>query len=223
MNEKFNFLDEELAQLKKSVQTDAQKDIYNQKLAKINQKAIMRRQEINDIYNAELNNLRLALQMGKISEKEAVQCVSQLKNFTNAKLQELNYGFQSACAQCEQPLDMISPKEYFQEDLKTRNYLEPVCEFLEKNYKKLSKSELEGIKNLVGTIEKSLRDEILNENQLSAENVSYRQNLASATNLNPQSSVEKIYTLEEIKNMKPEEFRKNQQTILEQFVAHKIK
>ena len=214
---------QELAELKKLAQADIQKDTYNQKLAEINQKAILQQKMINDIYNAELNNLRMALQMGKISEREAVECVAQLKNFTNTKLQSLNYEFQNACTQCGQPLDMVSPKEYFQEDLKTRNYLEPVCEFLEKNYKKLSKSELDGIKNLVASLENSLRDEILNENQLSDENASYRRSLASATNLNPQSFAEKIYTLEEIKNMKPEEFRKNQQTILEQFVAHKIK
>ena len=94
---------------------------------------------------------------------------------------------------------------------------------MEKNYKKLSKNELDGIKNLVKVLENSLRDEILNENRLSDENEVYRANLTSATNLNPQVSAEKIFTLEEIKNMKPDEFRKNQQAILEQFVSHKIK
>ena len=214
---------QELAQLKKSAQEDAQKNSFNQQMAMLNESALAEQQRINALYNAEINNLRMALQMGKISEMEAAQCVAQLKNFTNARLQKLNYDFKNACIQCEQPLDMVSPREYFREDLKTKNYLEPVSEFLEKNYNKLSKNELEGIKNLVLTLENSLRDEILNENQLSSENTNYRNSLASATNLNPQSSAEKIYTLEEIKNMKPDEFRKNQQAILEQFVAHKIK
>ena len=71
--------------------------------------------------------------------------------------------------------------------------------------------------------ENSLREEILNENQLSKDNETYRNNLTSATNLNPQTSAEKIYTMEEVKKMKPEEFRKNQRAILEQFVSHKLK
>ena len=214
---------QELAQLKKIAQVDNQKNIYDQKIADINKKAVVKQQQIKDIYNQEMNNLRMALQLGKISTAEALKCQAELKNFVQNKLQELDYEFQNECIKCEQPLDMLSPREYFKEDLASRNYLEPVCEFLEKNYKKLSKSELEGIKNLAATLENSLRKEILNENQLSTENENYRMNLTSATNLNPKTSSEKIYTLEEIRTMKPEEFRKNQQAILEQFVAHKIK
>ena len=214
---------QELAQLKKIAQEDSQKNAYNQKIAQINEIAISRQREINDIYNQELENLKIALRFGKISENEAIRCVAQLKNFTQNKLQELNYNFKNACSQCEQPMDMVSPSEYFQDDLTSKNYLAPVCEFLEKNYKKLSKNELGEIKNLVLTLENSMRNEILNENQLQNENENYRMNLTSATNLNPQTNAEKIFTLEEIKNMKPEEFRKNQQTILEQFVSHKIK
>ena len=214
---------QELAQLKKSAQSNNQISAYNQQMADINKKAILRHEQIKNIYNQEMNNLQIALQLGKISETEAVNCAAQLKNFTQNKLQELDYDFKNACSKCEQPVDMVSPKEYFQEDLASKNYLAPVCEFLEKNYNKLSKSELDGIKNLLASLENSLRDEILSENKLSNENENDRMNLTSATTLNPQSNAEKIYTLEEIRNMKPEEFRKNQQTILEQFVAHKIK
>ncbi len=214
---------QELAQLKKSALSNTQAQNYNQQMADINKKAILRQQQIKNIYNQEMSNLQMALQLGKISEAEAVNCVAQLKNFTQNKLQELDYEFKNACSKCGQPLDMVSPRDYFKDDLATRNYFEPICEFLEKNYDKLSKSELDGIKNLVGAMETSLRDEILNENLLSSENENYRKNLTSATNLNPQTNVEKIYTLEEIRKMKPEEFRKNQQAILEQFVARKIK
>ena len=149
---------QELAQLKKFMQDDTQKNSFNQQMAMLNESALAEQQRINALYSAEINNLRMALQMGKISEIEAAQCVAQLKNFTNARLQKLNYDFKNACIQCEQPLDMISPREYFQEDLKTKNYLEPVSEFLEKNYNKIPKKELEGIKNLVLTLENSLRE-----------------------------------------------------------------
>ena len=214
---------QELAQLKKTAAAENQKSSYNMQLADINRNAIEKKRHLDNIYAREMDNLRLALQMGKITEAEAARCVGELKNFVNNKLNELNYQFQNACQNCGQPLDMVSPTEYFQEELKTKNYLSPVCEFLEKNYKKLSQKELGEIKNLVNTLENSLRDEILNENRLSAENETYRANLASATNLNPQSVAEKIFTLEEVKNMKPDEFRKNQQAILEQFVSQKIK
>ncbi|MCQ2957380.1 MAG: hypothetical protein MJ180_00595 [Candidatus Gastranaerophilales bacterium] len=62
----------------------------------------------------------------------------------------------------------------------------------------------------------------MNASKLTQDNENYRQNLSSTTNLNSNNTGEKIYTLEEIKKMKPEEFRKNQKTILEQFVARKI-
>ena len=68
-----------------------------------------------------------------------------------------------------------------------------------------------------------MREEILKEKVLNGENENYRKNLNSATNLISNSNNEKVYTLEEIKKMKPEEFRKNQKAILEQFVARKIK
>jgi len=122
-----------------------------------------------------------------------------------------------------QPLNMVSPKEFFQADMQIRNYLSPIIDFLENNYKQLPKNELESVKNLMQNLENSLREEILNETKLTQDNNNYRQNLYSTTNLNSQNFGEKIYTLEEIKKMKPDEFRKNQKTILEQFVAHKIK
>ena len=203
---------QELAQFKKEKEANTQ--LNNMQMP--NNTDVIK-QNLQNMYVNEMNNLRMALQMGKISQKEAAVFSEQLKNFVAQKLQAVNYQMQNNCA------DMVSPKDYFQNDLAAKNYLVPICEFLETNYKKLSKKELDGVKNLVENLEKSLRDEILNDSKLSLENENYRQNLNSTANLNPQKMTEKIYTLEEIKNMKPDEFRKNQQTILEQFVARKIK
>ena len=201
---------QELAQIKK------EKDNVQAIQATISNSDVIK-QNINDMYINEMANLKMALSMGKISENEAAICAAKLRNFVAQKLQTLDLQTQNSCP------DMVSPKSYFQGDLASKNYLNPICEFLETNYKKMSKKDLDGVKNLAENLEKTLREEILNDSKLSEENENYRQNLNSTANLNPQNTAEKIYTLEEIKNMKPEEFRKNQQTILEQFVARKIK
>jgi len=214
---------QELAQFKKEKELNEQKVDVQQQMNIIKKQEQIAKQNLNDMYLREMENLKMALKYGKISEKEAMNFVAQLRNFTVQKMQNLDFKYKDAYSKCGKNFDMISPKEYFQEDLLTKNYLSPICEFLEVNYKKMPKNELLGVKNLVDNLETSLRDEILNENRLAQENELYRQNLSSTTNLNPQTSAEKIYTLEEIKKMKPEEFRKNQQTILEQFTSRKIK
>jgi len=214
---------QELAKYRKTSDLNAQKNLMQQQLALLEQKSIMDKQTLNDIYAREIENLHLAVSSGKISKQEAQICLGKLENFILSGMQNASNNYKTACSQCGQQLNMLSPKEFFEEDVKTRNYLAPVSDFLESNYRQMPKSELESVKNLITSLENSLRDEILNENKLAQDNASYRQNLASTTNLNPNNISEKIYTMSEIKNMKPEDFRKNQKAILEQFVANKIK
>ena len=90
------------------------------------------------------------------------------------KLQCIASEFQKSYSKCNETLNMTSPKEFFKDDLLTRNYLEPICDFLEKNYKTMPKVELEGIKNLVAHLEKTLKEEILNEQKMLQENENYR-------------------------------------------------
>ncbi len=214
---------QELAQYKKDEALKAQKASAYGKIAELKEQAKSKEQELKEFYTNELNNLSAAFQAGKISQQEAQKFAGELKNFVQEKLIILANQFKTTCSKCGQTLDLTSPRDYFQEDLADKNYIEPICQFLEKNYKQLPKAELEGVKKLIENLEKSLRDEILNETQLNQENENYRKNLNSTTNLNPNTNMEKIYTLAEIKDMKPEEFRKNQKVILEQFAARKIK
>ncbi len=214
---------QELAQYKKAETLNEQKKSASQQINALKSQAKIQEQKIKDIYMKEMENIQLALRAGKISTQEAQIYSEQLKQFAKEKLNNLANQFNQEYSKCGQALDLTSPKEYFRNDLLIKNYLEPICEFLEKNYKRLPKSELEGVKNLIEGLEKSLREEILNETKLTQENENYRKNLNSATNLNSQNNAEKIYTLAEIKKMKPEEFRKNQKAILEQFAARKIK
>ena len=107
---------QELAQLKKTAALENQKSSYNTIIADINRSALEQKQQIENIYAKELDNLRLALQMGKITEPEAVRCVGELKNFVNNKLHELNYQFQNACLKCEQPLDLVSRQNIFRKN-----------------------------------------------------------------------------------------------------------
>ena len=214
---------QELAQYKKKEALNAQKNSVYNKIEELKNQAKLHEQQIKEFYSNEINNLYAALQSGKISQQEAQKFAEELKTFVQEKLNVVANKFKNACSQCGQTLEMTSPRDYFQEDLVDKNYIEPICQFLEKNYKQLPKTELEGVKKLIENLEKSLRDEILNETQLNQENENYRKNLNSTTNLNPNTNTEKIYTLAEIKNMKPEEFRKNQKVILEQFAARKIR
>ena len=214
---------QELAQYKKAEELNSKKALATKQITDLKKQASLEEAKLKEIFLNEQNNIQLALSAGKITKEEAQKYALQLKNFIQEKLATLNANFENSCSQCGQVLNMASPKEFFKDDLMTRNYLEPICDFLEKNYKTLPKEELEGIKNLVLHLEKTLKDEILNEKKLSQENETYRKNLTSTTNLNTQNNAQKIYTLEEIKKMKPEEFRKNQKAILEQFAAHKIK
>ena len=214
---------QELAQYKKDEAMKAQKKSAYDKIADLKEQAKSQEQELKEFYSNELNNLSAALQAGKITQQEAQKFAGELKSFVQEKLNILANQFKTACSKCGQTLDMTSPRDYFQDDLADKNYIEPICQFLEKNYKQLPKAELEGVKKLIESLEKSLRDEILSETKLNQENENYRKNLNSTTNLNPNTNTEKIYTLAEIKDMKPEEFRKNQKVILEQFAARKIK
>lgn len=214
---------QELAEYKKAQDLATQKDLAMKQIAQLKQEATNEEKKLQEMFISEKRNLALALQNGKISKEEADNYSQQLKCFMQGKLNELSEKFQKSCSQCGQSLNMTSPKEFFKNDLTTKNYLEPICEFLEKNYKTMPKAELEGIKNLVNHLEKTLKEEILNQTKLTQENENYRRNLTSTANLNSQNSAPKIFTLEEIKKMKPEEFRKNQKVILEQFASHKIK
>ncbi len=214
---------QELAEYKKLEEMQNAKTSSAKEISTLQKQAKVKEEKLKELFVKEMQNLGLALKSGKISQAEAKVCAKQLKTFIQEKMQAVGVNYKQGCEKCDKTFGMVSPKEYFHEDLKDKNYLASVSEFLEKNYKKMPKAELEGIKNLISVLETSLREEILNEKALADENVAYRQNLRSATNLNPQALVEKIYTLDEIKKMKPEEFRKNQKTILEQFASRKIK
>jgi len=214
---------QELAKYKKLNNIDVQKNLAHQQLAVLEQNAKLEQEKLNDFYAKEINNLQLALKLGKITKQEAQMHMKDLDNYMLNNMQNASNLYKMACSQCGQSLNMVSPREFFKEDLATRNYLSPITDFLENNYKQMPKSELETVKNLIVNLENSLREEILNEAKLSQDNMNYRQNLTSTANFNPNNISEKIFTLAEIKKMKPEEFRKNQQTILEQFVANKIK
>ncbi len=214
---------QELAKYKNTDNINAQKNLAQKQLSMLQKQADFENTTLNDIYAKELENLQMAVRLGKMSKFEAMKCMNDLESFVLQSMQDSNSKYKSACSKCGQPLNMVSPKEFFQEDLSARNYLNPICDFLENNYRQMPKSELESVKNLVNNLENSLRAEILNEKKLSQDNELYRQSLTSTANLNPNNVTEKIYTMEEIKKMKPEDFRKNQRSILEQFVAHKIK
>lgn len=214
---------QELAEYKKADELKAEKELAHKKISELKKQAATEENKLKEIFLNESRNLELALNSGKITNEEAKIYAEQLKSFMREKLENLASNFKNSCQQYDCTLNMTSPKEFFKDDLNSRNYLEPICDFLEKNYRTMPKSELEGIKNLINYLEKTLKQEILNESKLSQENENYRRNLTSTTNLTPKNSSQKIYTLEEIKKMKPDEFRKNQKVILEQFAAHKIK
>lgn len=214
---------QELAKYKKKEEMNNTKENFSSMLGAIEEKNFVEQKKLNDIYQNELMNIKLALKSGKITENEADIFTKQLKSFISDKLMSLNSQYKIACDKCGNDLNMLSPKEYFKEELVTKNYLAPISDFLENNYKKMTKSELDNVKNLIANLENSLREEILLEVSLKNENENYRNALNSATNLNPQKTMEKIYSLAEIKKMKPDEFRKNQKAILEQFTARKIK
>jgi len=214
---------QELAKYKKNENLNVQNLNAQQQISLLQNQTNLKKQQLNTFYMQEVENLEKAVRFGKISPQEAKNHLAQLENLVLNNMQKLNSQYEHASASMNNSLNMVSPKEFFQNDVSTRNYLSPIIDFLENNYKKLPKNELESVKNLIQTLENSLREEILNETKLIQDNNDYRGQLYSTTNLNSQNLGEKIYTLEEIKKMKPDEFRKNQKTILEQFVAHKIK
>ena len=214
---------QELAKYKKNENLNVQNINAQQQLSLLQNQAALKKQQLNSFYLQEIDNLEKAVRFGKITPQEAKKNLAQLENLVLDNMQKLNSQYENSCSSMKETLNMVSPKEFFKNDVLTRNYLSPIIDFLENNYKKLPKNELENVKNLIQTLENSLREEILNETKLTQDNNDYRGQLYSTTNLNSQNLGEKIYTLEEIKKMKPEEFRKNQKTILEQFVARKIK
>lgn len=214
---------QELAEYKKAEELNSKKNLANEEIANLKRQASSQEAKLKEIFLSESKNLELAVQSGKITPKEAQVYAEQLKTFIKTELENIANNFKTSCAKHEENLNMTSPKEFFKDELSMKNYLQPVCEFLERNYKTMPKSELEGIQKLINHLEKTLKEEILNDKQLAQENELYRKNLSSTTNLSPQSSTQKTFTLDEIKKMKPEEFRKNQRVILEQFAAHKIK
>ena len=214
---------QELAKYKKNENMNVQNINAQQQLSLLQNQAALKKQQLNSFYLREIDNLEKAVRFGKITPQEAKKNLAQLENLVLDNMQKLNSQYENSCSSMKETLNMVSPKEFFQNDVLTRNYLSPIIDFLENNYKKLPKKELENVKNLIQALENSLREEILNETKLTQDNNDYRGQLYSTTNLNSQNLGEKIYTLEEIKKMKPEEFRKNQKTILEQFVARKIK
>lgn len=214
---------QELARYKQLANMRNDKNSFKDMLSAIDSRNISEQNKIKDIYQSEFANLQAALNSGKITKQEANFYAQQLNTFINNKLTDLQSQYKSACEKCGSDLNMLSPKDYFQNDISIKNYLAPISDFLEMHYKKMTKTELDGVKNLIANFEKSLREEILNEISLNQQNEAYRSNLSSATNLSSQSAGEKIYTLAELKKMKPEEIRKNQKAILEQFTARKIK
>lgn len=214
---------QELAKYKQLVNMQNDKSSFKGMLSAIDNRNASEQNKINELYKKEFANLQSALNSGKITKQEANLYAQQLNTFINNKLTDLHSQYKSACEKCGSELNMLSPKDYFQNDISIKNYIAPISEFLETHYKKMTKTELDAVKNLISDFEKSLREEILNEISLNQQNEAYRNNLSSATNLSAQNVGEKIYTLSELKKMKPEEIRKNQKAILEQFTARKIK
>ncbi|MDD3594397.1 MAG: hypothetical protein PHX18_07200 [Candidatus Gastranaerophilales bacterium] len=211
---------QELAKLKKGEEFALQKSPINvPEQPKVDFYA--QEQKLKAAYLQELEALEYARRSGKIGQSEKLKMEHDLQNFFNKEFALMNLQMQQQ--KQSKPLDLVAPSEFFSEELKTKKYLEPVSAFLDKNYSKLSKNELEGIRDMVNSLEVSLREEIQNELSLKNENESYRQKLTSATSLNHPSMAEKIYSIEEIKNMNPEEFRKNRAAILEQFTSRKIR
>ena len=152
-----------------------------------------------------------------------MQFLEDLNNYFSEQLKNLKSLYQDTTQKYSQLLDLAAPHEFFAQDQATSNVYPIISEFLETNYRQLPKQDLENIKSLIGNLKEVLREEILKELEAEKENENYRQSLTSATNFSPETGHEKIFTMSEIKAMKPEEFRKNQNAILEQFTSKKIK
>ncbi|MCQ2957379.1 MAG: hypothetical protein MJ180_00590 [Candidatus Gastranaerophilales bacterium] len=143
---------QELAKYKKNDEMNVQ-----QQMSFLKEQADFKKQQLNAFYMKEVANIENAVRFGKITPQEAKGYMAQLENLVLNNMKNLATTYNDALSSNEQTLNMVSPKSFFQDDMKTRNYLTPIIEFLENNYKKMPKAQLEGVKNLISNLENSLR------------------------------------------------------------------
>ncbi len=214
---------QELAKYKKQNNLELKRQEIKSNLEKLDKDFNFQNDRIKSVYLEELKKLENAYRSGKINSRQKMQFLEDLNNYFSSQLQDLQSLYKDTTQKYSQLLDLAAPQEFFAQDQANSNVYPLISEFLETNYRQLPKQDLENIKTLVGNLREVLREEILKELEVEKQNENYRKSLTSATSFSPETGHEKIYTMSEIKSMKPEEFRKNQNVILEQFASKKIK
>ncbi len=214
---------QELAKYKKQNNMELKRQEIKSNLEKLESDFNFQNNNIKAVYFEEMKKLENAYRSGKISSRQKMQFLEDLNNYFTNQFQNLKSLYDDTAKKYSQLLDLAAPQEFFAQDQTNSNVFPIISEFLETNYHQLPKQDLENIKTLVGNLREVLREEILKELEVEKENENYRKTLSSATSFSPETGQEKIYTMSEIKSMKPEEFRKNQNVILEQFASKKIK
>ncbi len=214
---------QELAKYKKQNNMELKRKEIKSNLDKLEEDFNFQNNQIKSVYFDEIKKLENAYRAGKINSRQKMQFLEDLNNYFSSQFQNLKSLYKDTAQKYSKLLDLAAPQEFFAQDLTKSNIFPIISEFLEANYCQLPKQDLENIKSLIGNLREVLREEILKELEVEKENENYRKTLTSATSFSPETGQEKIYTMSEIKAMKPEEFRKNQKAILEQFASQKIK
>lgn len=214
---------QELAKYKKQNNLELKRKEIKSNLEKLENDFNFQQDRIKTVYFEEMKKLENAYRSGKINSRQKMQFLDDLNNYFASQFQNLKSLYQDTSQKYSQLLDLATPQEFFAQDQTSSNVYPLISEFLENNYHQLPKQDLENIKSLVGNLREVLREEILKELEVDKENENYRKSLTSATSFSPETGHEKIYTMSEIKSMRPEEFRKNQNAILEQFASNKLK